>query len=56
MWAELFIENRDNLIKELDFFIDSVSKYRDAMKEGDEETLKTLLAEGKRKKEEVDLS
>jgi prephenate dehydrogenase len=54
MWTELFLENRDNLIKELDFFIDSLGKYRDALHEGDEDTLKELLREGKKRKEEVD--
>lgn len=54
MWSELFLGNRDNAIKELDYFITSVTKYRDALAEGDEETLKELLREGKKSKEEVD--
>ncbi|MBQ8975439.1 MAG: prephenate dehydrogenase [Oscillospiraceae bacterium] len=54
MWTELFMENKDALIKELDFFIDSVKAYRDAMAQGDGEKLKALLAEGRRIKEEVD--
>ncbi len=55
MWAELFIENRDYLVKEIDFLLDSVKKYRDALAGGDEERLVQLLAEGKAKKAEVDL-
>jgi len=54
MWTELFLENRDNLIKELDFFLCSLSKYRDALSEGDETMLKELLLEGKLRKQEVD--
>ena len=54
MWTELFLENRDNLIRELDFFIGSLSKYREALSEGDEKRLKELLREGKQRKEEVD--
>lgn len=54
MWSELFIENRDYLIRELDFFINSVTQYRDALKKGDESKLSQLLADGKRCKEEVD--
>jgi len=54
MWSELFLENRDNLVKELDLFIESVTKYRDALKDGNGEKLVKLLAEGKKCKEEVD--
>lgn len=54
MWAELFRENRDNLIYELDFFIESLQKYRKALEENDTELMIELLDEGKRRKEEVD--
>ena len=54
MWAELFLENRDNTLFELDTFIASLQKYRDAIAENDEEALVALLQEGKRRKEEVD--
>lgn len=54
MWAELFLENRDNTLFELDAFISSLQKYRDAIADNDEQTLIALLEEGKRRKEEVD--
>lgn len=54
MWTELFLENRNNLIFEIDYMIDSLKQYRDAMAAGDGETLCRLLDEGKRCKEEVD--
>ena len=54
MWAELFLENRENVLYELDFFIDSLSAYRDAIAAGDEAALIALLEEGKKRKEEVD--
>lgn len=54
MWAELFLENRDNTLFELDTFIASLQEYRDAIAENDEDTLVALLQEGKRRKEEVD--
>ena len=54
MWAELFLENKDCLIRELDLFIDNLTAYRDAMSADDREELVRLLAEGKRLKEEVD--
>ncbi|MCL2324294.1 MAG: prephenate dehydrogenase [Actinomycetia bacterium] len=56
MWTELFFENRDNLIRELDNFIANMGQYRDALEAGDEDRMRELLAEGKRLKEEVDRS
>ncbi|MBQ8004125.1 MAG: prephenate dehydrogenase/arogenate dehydrogenase family protein [Oscillospiraceae bacterium] len=54
MWTELFLENRGNLISELDFIIDSLAEYRDALAENDEERLKDLLREGRMRKERID--
>lgn len=54
MWAELFLENRDCLLAELDLFLDNLTRYRDALAAGDEAELIRLLDEGKRRKEEVD--
>lgn len=54
MWTELFLENRENLIFEIDYMIKSLTEYRDAMAAEDAETLCRLLDEGKRCKEEVD--
>ena len=54
MWAELFLENRDFLGRELDTIINALSEYKKAMEEGDKETLTRLLDEGRRRKEEVD--
>ena len=54
MWSELFLENRDYLIREVDGIIASLRAYRDAMAENDREKLTELLEEGKRLKEEID--
>lgn len=54
MWTQLFMENKDNLVKEIDFIIESLNQYRDAMQVGDADKLHDLLDEGKRTKEEVD--
>jgi prephenate dehydrogenase len=54
MWAELFIDNKDNLEKELDLIINSLSEYKQAIHDSDSERLIKLLADGKRLKEEVD--
>ena len=54
MWSELFLDNREHLLSELDVLINNLSKYRDAMSQADEQMLVALLEEGKRRKEEVD--
>ncbi len=54
MWTELFLANKDNLLYELNFFINSLQQYQKALEEDDRETLRALLAEGKKCKEEVD--
>lgn len=54
MWAELFMENKDNVLEELDFYMESLSAYREAIGQNDIEKLTALLEEGKRRKEEVD--
>ncbi len=54
MWSELFLENRENLIREVDCLIENLKSYRDAMAAEDGETLTGLLAEGKKLKEEID--
>lgn len=54
MWAELFLENKANLLFELDILIENLKKYQIAIENGDETTLVALLEEGKRQKEAVD--
>lgn len=54
MWAELFMENKDFVLYELDYYINSLTKYRDAIAADDLQTLTLLLDEGKKRKEEVD--
>jgi prephenate dehydrogenase len=54
MWAEMFLENRDNVLFEFDHFIESLKAYRDAIASDNMNELVQLLEEGKRRKEEVD--
>ena len=54
MWAELFMENKENVLRELDFYIQSLTAYRDAIAFDDMPHLISLLEEGKKRKEEVD--
>ncbi len=54
MWSELFLENRDNLIFELDTVIANLTDYRNAIADGDYDTLRKLLDDGRKIKEQVD--
>ena len=54
MWAELFLENRDNVLFELDYYIESLKQYQQAIRDEDMDALVQLLDEGKKRKEEVD--
>ena len=54
MWAELFLENKDFLMAELNTLIDNLRQYQDAMERNDLPGLVQLLDEGRRRKEEVD--
>ena len=54
MWAELFLENRENVLFELDIYLNSLNAYRQAVADGDFDRLVELLEEGKKRKEEVD--
>jgi prephenate dehydrogenase len=54
MWAELFLENRGNLLGEIDFLINSLSEYKSAIESNDSDRLKSLLKEGVERKERVE--
>ncbi len=54
MWAELFMENKENVLFELDYYINSLKAYQDAIQKDDMDTLVALLEEGKKRKEDVD--
>ena len=54
MWTELFLENRENLLNEIDSIIASLTDYRDALDRADAETLRVLLKEGSERKERID--
>lgn len=54
MWAELFLENRDFVLQELQGYMDSLEAYHQAIQNNDLDTLIALLDEGRRRKEEID--
>ena len=54
MWTEIFLENKDNLIYELDTIINFLEEYKTALKSDDAKLLHDILHDGKLAKEEVD--
>ena len=52
MWTDLFMQNRENLQYELDTLISNLNKYSEALKNGDSERMRALIAEGRELKEE----
>ncbi len=43
MWTELFLWNREELLEQMDLFVNHFSTLRDALKNGDEETMKSMM-------------
>ena len=43
MWTELFLENRDELLKQMDLFLDKFTQLRDALASQDEDTMKEMM-------------
>lgn len=54
MWAELFLENKENILTELDCLLSNLSAYRQAVASENLPELIELLDKGRKRKEEVD--
>ena len=54
MWAELFLSNKENILEELEIYIDALTAYKHAIETDNEAELIRVLDEGRRRKEEVD--
>ena len=54
MWTELFMENKEPLLLELEYIINSLNEYKVAIENNDADTLKALLRDGRIAKEQVD--
>ena len=52
MWTELFLENKEHLLGELDLLINSLYEYRNAIATDDADLLRGLLRDGRIAKEE----
>lgn len=54
MWAELMMDDAENLSREIGWLVDALRAYRDALDAGDCDRLRMLLAEGDRIKRSLD--
>lgn len=54
MWTELFLENRENLMIEINRLIENLGQYKEALEKEDALTLKELLKSGRERKEQID--
>lgn len=54
MWAELMMDDAENLSREIGWLVDALGAYRDALDAGDRDRLRMLLAEGDRIKRSLD--
>ena len=50
---ELFLENKDNLVFEIETLIKNLTDYKEVINSGDRESLNLLLKEGRIKKESI---
>ena len=54
MWTELFLENREPLLAELNGLIERLGEYRDAIQKKDADALHELLRDGSERKKSID--
>lgn len=54
MWTELFLRNKENLCFEINHLITELTKYKVAIENDDEATLKALLKDGSDRKKSID--
>lgn len=54
MWTELFFDNREALLPEVEGFVDRMIEYRDALRDNDRERMRLLLKEGREIKERLE--
>ena len=54
MWAELFMQNREPLLSELDGILQRLTQYREALQKGNAAQMRDLLSEGVQQKLQAD--
>ena len=54
MWTELFFDNREALLPEVEGLVARLAEYRDALRDNDPERMRQLLREGREIKERLE--
>lgn len=54
MWTELFFDNREALLPEVESIVQRLTEYRDALREGNREAMRTLLRDGSELKKSLE--
>lgn len=54
MWTELFLENRDALVREIDTLVEELAAFAHVIRRGDQENLKAMLRRARIIKESLD--
>ena len=54
MWTELFFDNRDALLPEVEGLVERLTEYRDALRDGDRDRMMQLLRDGREIKESLE--
>ncbi len=54
MWTELFFDNREALLPEVDGLVARLAEYRDALRDNDRERMRQLLKDGREIKERLE--
>ena len=53
MWTELFFDNREALLPEVELLVERLAAYRDALRDENRDAMTTLLREGRETKERL---
>lgn len=53
MWTQLFLDNKEPLVREIDDLVDNLNKFRTSIVNDDADTLHNLMEQGNRIKEEI---
>ncbi len=54
MWTELFLENQDALVREIDTLVEELAAFAYTIRRGDRENLKNMLRRAREIKETID--
>ena len=48
MWTPILLQNSDNVLRVMDTYMDKLKAFRDAIEDGDEDTVRELIQDANR--------